>query len=224
MTRADAERPRRKYAPRLPPEQRREQLLDAAFEVARRHGLHDLSMEAVATEAGVGKPVLYTVFRTRADLVAALLEREHGRAVAQVLATMPTDLTAAGPTAAYTATVTGFVGAVLGNPTRWRLILTAPDSAPGEYRDHLRSARSAVLARAVELAHAGIALEPALAELDAELLAHTMLSFAEMLGRLAVSDPDRYTSDRLANYAASLAGLIADPTSTRRRHRSDPGR
>ena len=34
--------------------------------------LHELSMEAVAEAAGVGKPVLYTVFRTRAELVAAL--------------------------------------------------------------------------------------------------------------------------------------------------------
>ncbi|MFD1815491.1 TetR/AcrR family transcriptional regulator [Rhodococcus gannanensis] len=211
MTRVEPDRPRRKYAPRLPPEQRREQLLDAAFEVTRRHGLHDLSMESVAHEAGVGKPVLYTVFRTRADLVAALLEREHQRAVAQVIAAMPTDLTVSGPAAAYAATVTAFVDAVLGDPTRWRLILTAPDTAPGEYRDHLRSARSAILRRAVELARAGIALEPALAGLDEELLAHTMLSFAEMLGRLAVGDPDSFTRNRLASYASALAGMIAVP-------------
>ncbi|MGW4480765.1 TetR/AcrR family transcriptional regulator [Rhodococcus triatomae] len=212
MTRIEPDRPRRKYAPRLPPAQRREQLLDAAFEVTRRHGLHDLSMESVAQEAGVGKPVLYTVFRTRADLVAALLEREHGRAVEQVIASMPTDLTVSGPAAAYAATVTAFVDAVLADPTRWRLILTAPDTAPGEYRDHLRSARSAILHRAVELAHAGVALEPALAGLDEELLAHTMLSFAEMLGRLAVGDPDTFTRERLATYASALAGMIAVPS------------
>lgn len=212
MTRTDetgVARPRRKYAPRLPPEQRREQLLDAAFEVTRRVGLHELSMEAVATSAGVGKPVLYTVFRTRGDLVAALLEREHRRALAQVLDTMPTDLTVGGPTAAYAGTVSAFVRVVLENPTRWRLILTAPDSAPAEYRDHLRAARSAVLERAVDLARTGIALEPALTGLDPELLGHTMLSLAEMLGRLAVGDPETYTSERLAAYARALATLIS---------------
>ena len=72
---------KRRYAPRLPPEQRRVQLLDAAFEVIGRIGLSELNMEAVATEAGVGKPVLYTVFRTRTELVAALLDREHRRAL-----------------------------------------------------------------------------------------------------------------------------------------------
>lgn len=208
QTATPAERPRRKYAPRLPPEQRRAQLLDAAFEVTRRSGLHDLSMEAVADTAGVGKPVLYTVFRTRAELVEALLQREHDLAIAQVLAAMPTDLRPLGPAAAYAGTVSAFVHVVLENPTRWRLILTAPDTAPGEYREHLRAARGAVLARAEVLARAGIELEPALAGLDPVLLAHTMLSFAEMLGRLAVSDPDSYTSERLATYATALAASV----------------
>ncbi|TQF73365.1 TetR/AcrR family transcriptional regulator [Rhodococcus spelaei] len=211
MTEADttaAGRPRRRYAPRLPPEERREQLLDAAFAVTRRVGLHELGMEAVAAEAGVGKPVLYTVFRTRAELVAALLDRENDRALDQVLATMPTDLSVLGPSAAYAGTVSAFVGVVLANPTRWRLILTAPDQAPSEYREHLRASRSTVLARAEGLARAGIALEPNLAGLDPELLAHTMLSFAEMLGRLAVSDPVTYSSERLEAYARALAGSV----------------
>ncbi|MFF9560945.1 TetR/AcrR family transcriptional regulator, partial [Streptomyces albus] len=103
----------------MAPEQRREQLLDAAFEVTGRVGLHNLSMESVAAEAGVGKPVLYTIFDTRTDLVAALLRREHERAIAQVLETMPTDLSELGPAASYTGTVGAFVDAVLENPTRW---------------------------------------------------------------------------------------------------------
>lgn len=206
---AEQARPRRRYAPRLSPELRRAQLLDAAFEVAGRDGFHQLSMEAVAAQAGVGKPVLYTVFRTRSDLVAALLSREHERAVGQVLATMPTDLSELGPTAAYAATVRGFVGVVLDNPVRWRLILTPPDNAPAEYREHLRAARAAVLAQAEALARAAGVLEPRLASLDPELLAHTMMSFAEMIGRLAVSDPQAYTSERLSEFAAALVSTLA---------------
>lgn len=206
---AERARPRRKYAPRLSPELRREQLLDAAFEVAGREGFHQLSMEAVAAQADVGKPVLYTVFRTRADLVAALLAREHERAVAQVLSTMPTDLAEQGPSAAYASTVAGFVRVVLDNPVRWRLILTPPDNAPGEYREHLRAARSSVLGQAELLARAAGAIDPTLARLDPELLAHTMMSFAEMIGRLAVTDPRNYTSERLSQFAAALIEAIA---------------
>jgi AcrR family transcriptional regulator len=198
----------RKYAPRLPREQRREQLLDSAMTVLGDCQLHELSMEAVADAAGVGKPVLYTVFRTRGDLVAALLRREHQRGIEQVRAAMPDDLTVPGPTGAYAATVSAFLHVVLENPIRWRLILTMPDSAPREYRDALRQARSSILAQAEELAKAGIALTPALTGLDPVLLGHTMLSFAEMLGRLAVNDPDSYPRERLEEYARSSMALL----------------
>ena len=170
--------------------------------------LHELSSEAVAAAAGIGKPVLYTAFRSRSDLVAALLKREHERGLAQVRDAMPRDLTELGPTAAYAATISAFLRAVLDNPTRWRLILTMPETAPREYRDALRNARAAILAQAEELAKAGIALQHQLARLDPTLLAHTMLSFAEMLGRLAVSDPGTYPRNRLEGFAAAAMALV----------------
>jgi AcrR family transcriptional regulator len=191
----------------MPREQRREQLLDAAMTVLGGCQLPELSMEAVAEAAGVGKPVLYTVFRTRAELVSALLRREHQRGLEQVLAGMPDDLTEPGPTGAYAATVSAFLRVVLENPARWRLILTVPDSAPREYRDDLRRARSSILAQAERLAKAGIAQDPRLADLDPLLLGHTMLSFAEMLGRLAVNDPETYPRERLEEFAVAAMGI-----------------
>lgn len=181
--------------------------MDAAMSALADRQLHELSMEAVAEAAAVGKPVLYTVFRTRGELVTALLRREHQRGIEQVRAAMPDDLTVLGPTGAYAATVSAFLQVVLENPTRWRLILTMPDSAPREYRDALRTARSSILAQAEELAKAGIALMPALTSLDPLLLGHTMLSFAEMLGRLAVSDPDTYPRERLEEFARTALSL-----------------
>ncbi|MDJ0108016.1 TetR/AcrR family transcriptional regulator, partial [Rhodococcus erythropolis] len=72
----------------------------------------------------------------------------------------------------------------------------------------LKLSRGAVFARAEELARAGIALEPKLEGLDPVLLAHTMMSFAEMLGRLAVSDPETYTRERLSSFAVALAQSV----------------
>ncbi|KWX21438.1 TetR/AcrR family transcriptional regulator [Mycolicibacterium wolinskyi] len=203
------DRQRRRYAPRLPREQRRQQLLDAALTVLDDCPLHELSMEAVAEAAGVGKPVLYTAFRTRAELVTALLTREHRHGIEQVRAALPEDLSIAGPTGAYTATVSAFLRSVLENPTRWRLILTVPDNAPRDYRAAVRNARSRVIAQAEEFAKAGSALDPRLAELDPVLLGHTMLSFAEMLGRLAVNDPERYPRERLEQYAVVAMTMFA---------------
>ena len=82
-----------------------------------------------------------------------------------------------------------------------------PDSAPREYRDDLRRARSSILAQAEQLAKAGIALDRRLASLDPALLGHTMLSFAEMLGRLAVNDPDTYPRERLEEFARGALAL-----------------
>lgn len=171
--------------------------------------LQELSMEAVAEAGGVGKPVLYKAFHTRAELVAALLTREHERGLQQVRATMRADLSAIEPSGAYSAAVSALVRCALENPTRWRLILTAPDSVPREYRDALRTARSDVVMRAQELAKAGTALDPRLAQLDPALLGHTMLSFAEMLGRLAVNEATPYPRERLEQFAMVAMTMFA---------------
>ncbi|MCW2551285.1 MAG: transcriptional regulator, partial [Mycobacterium sp.] len=83
-----------------------------------------------------------------------------------------------------------------------------PDSAPREYREALRKARSSIVLQAELLAKAGIALESHLERLDPALLGHTMLSFAEMLGRLAVSEPDTYPRERLETYAVAALKLL----------------
>jgi hypothetical protein len=61
-------------------------------------------------------------------------------------------LTAIGPIAVCAATVSAFLGAVLDDPARWRLILTVPDTVPREYRAALRRARSAILGQTQEMA------------------------------------------------------------------------
>lgn len=170
--------------------------------------LHELNMESVAKAAGVGKPVLYTAFRTRTELVTALFAREYQHGLAQVRVAMPDDVSVIDPTYAYTAIVSAYIRAVLENPTRWALILTVPDTAPRAYRAAVRTARSQVVIEAQELVRAGSALDPRLADLDVGLLGHTMLSFAEMLGRLAVVDPDRYPRERLERYATEAMRLF----------------
>jgi hypothetical protein len=64
--------------------------------------------------------------------------------------------------------------------------------------------------QAEQLAKAGAALQPRLAKLDPGLLGHTMLSFAEMLGRLAVSDPTGYPRERLEKFATAAMTLLGD--------------
>lgn len=70
------------------------------------------------------------------------------------------------------------------------------------------------MAQAEDLARAATALMPQLAGVDPHLLAHTLLSFAEMLGRLAVRHPETYPRERLENFVAMLTGSLTPKAST----------
>jgi AcrR family transcriptional regulator len=56
--------------------ERRAQLLDVARKVFGSSGFHAASMDAVAKEAGVTKPILYDHFPSKKDLYLALLEAD----------------------------------------------------------------------------------------------------------------------------------------------------
>ena len=56
--------------------ERRRQLLEVARKVFGRRGYHTVTMESVAKEAGVTKPILYDHFPSKRDLYLALLEAD----------------------------------------------------------------------------------------------------------------------------------------------------
>jgi len=64
----------RPRGPRRDPGERRAELLDAAERAIRRIGPH-ASMDELAAEAGITKPILYSHFGDKAGLVMALSER-----------------------------------------------------------------------------------------------------------------------------------------------------
>jgi AcrR family transcriptional regulator len=64
---------------RLPRDQRRIQLLDAASEVFASKGYHAAAMDDIADAAGVSKPVLYQHFPSKLDLYLALLDQSCER-------------------------------------------------------------------------------------------------------------------------------------------------
>ena len=61
---------------RLPAEERRQQLLDAAAGVILDHGFDDLTMEAITDRAGVSKALGYAYFDRLEDLLHELHTRE----------------------------------------------------------------------------------------------------------------------------------------------------
>src|SRR5918994_543272 len=68
-------------AARMPKDQRRAQLLDAANTVFTLRGYHAAAMDDIAEAAGVSKPVLYQHFSSKLELYLALLDRSCERLV-----------------------------------------------------------------------------------------------------------------------------------------------
>ena len=66
--------PETSRAVRMPRDQRRVQLLDAANDVFTTKGYHAAAMDDIADAAGVSKPVLYQHFPSKLDLYLALLD------------------------------------------------------------------------------------------------------------------------------------------------------
>ena len=76
--------------PRLPGPQRRSQLLHCARDLFATQGFHQTSMNDIARQAGVTKPVLYQHFESKRDLYRELLD-DVGRALQDTIAKATAD-------------------------------------------------------------------------------------------------------------------------------------
>jgi len=202
---------RRRYAPRLPPEERREQLLDAALDLILEGGIVAASMEAVARASGVTKPVVYGVFPDRGALLQTLLAREEQRALAQLAAVIPTMMEPGeDPEERLIEGFAAFLQAVADEPRRWRMILLPAEGTPELVREHIEAGRTAIAAQLQVVAEWGLkARGGGAAKLDPELFALSLMALAERFATLVLQDPERYSPERLAGFARQALALLA---------------
>lgn len=198
---------KRPYAPRLPPAERREQLLDAALAVLDQHGYGGVSMEAIARTAGVTKPVVYDLFGNRGELLRALLEREEARALAQIGEAMPT-VPADDPDELIVEGFHAFLESVRAHPASWRLILLPADGTPEVVREHVERGRADVRQRLEEVIAWGLETRGGPQGIDVELAAQALVAVAEHLARLVLSEPRKYTPKRVADFVAGVVGAL----------------
>src|SRR5579862_4956540 len=133
----ESDRPRRRYAPRMPPEQRREQLIDAALQVILELGYGGVSIEAVARAAGVTRPVVYDHFPNLGRLLHELVQREERYSLQQLEQVVPEDPGDRDPVDVLASGVSTFLEAVQDRPATWRLILLPLEGTPELVRDHV---------------------------------------------------------------------------------------
>jgi AcrR family transcriptional regulator len=77
---------------RLAPEARRTQIMDCAVDLIVARGLSSCTLEEVAVQAGISKPLVYRYFDSREALLKAVLEREYTYLRGRGLDVMPKNL------------------------------------------------------------------------------------------------------------------------------------
>ena len=207
----EASKARRRYAPRMPPEQRREQLIDAALEVILEHGYLGVSIEAVARTAGVTRPVVYDHFPDLPRLLHALVEREERYSLEQLEEVVPavaSDAAGREPVEVLAGAVRRFLAAVMERPTTWRLILLPLDGTPDLVREHVEVNRTKMVKRIEALVQQSIELGQLPRELDIELAARAIRDLGEEAGRTVLTNPDVFTPDRYERFVQSVLRLI----------------
>ena len=203
-----SDRTRRRYAPRLPPEQRREQLLDAALSVILEQGYSGVSVEAVARTAGVTRPVVYDHFPNLPRLLHALIEREEHYALEQLEHVVPDDPGSVEPAELLAGGVRRFLDAVASRPATWRIILLPPEGTPELVRRHVETNRALTLQRIEQLARQILERPEPPAELDIELTARAIRDLGEEAGRMVLTDPERYSPARYERFVQTVMGLL----------------
>jgi AcrR family transcriptional regulator len=199
---------RRPYTARLPPEQRREQLLDAAIVIIARDGYAGVSVDAIAREAGVTRPVVYSVYAGLGPLLFALLDRQEQRALNQLLGTLPTEWASATPSEILAATVRRMAQTVRDDPLTWRPVLVAGEGTPAAVTERITATRELVRRRVRALLDLGIQTRN-VPKHDSEIASHALIGMAEYFGRMIVNDPESVDIDRLADAVVALATALA---------------
>lgn len=179
--------------------ERREQLLDVTAKLASEQGFQRLTIEAIAREAGITRPIVYEHFGDLAGLLDAVVEREMARALAQIKETALSDLSTGPPVELMIESLRSYLHAVQTHPVRWRLVLMTPEGAPEILRERIEAGRAAVLAQLIG------AVRPALASTstspDAELTARLLSAISDEYARLVLADPERFSAERLLKHA-----------------------
>jgi AcrR family transcriptional regulator len=188
-------------------QERREQLLDATKSIVAQRGFHGVSIEAVAREAGITRPIVYGHFHDLGGLLEALIDRETARAVAQLGEVLAAELGQGhDPTEQLLASLRGYLEVVRSDPTTWRLALMPPEGAPEALHDRIAGGRAAIIAQLAGAVSSG--LPGGRESPDPELTARMLSAVADEAARLQLTNPERYPIERILDHARWVLGLF----------------
>jgi AcrR family transcriptional regulator len=194
--------PARRYSPRRPRTERREQLLDATLSLVDTCGLSGFSVEGVAREAGLTKSVVYATFGSGEELLRALLDRELERALADIAKALPQPPYVS-PGEMLSSSLAVILRGVGERPATWRLFVLPTDGMPPAVREDVARHRAELTGQVrppVEWSLSQLSAE----HMDAEVMTEMMIACFEHAARMTLTAPERFTPERLLAFVSDF--------------------
>jgi len=183
---------------RLPRDQRRIQLLDAASEVFAAKGYHAAAMDDIADVAGVSKPVLYQHFPSKLDLYLALLDQSCDRLVEVVEEALAATEDNADRVIATVAAFYEFVSST----SSFRFVFESDLTGDGAVQQRLSRVNSEISDAIADV----IAEDTSLPRQQAKLLAVCLVGIAQVSARYWISGgTSAITLDEAKHLVSNLA-------------------
>jgi AcrR family transcriptional regulator len=185
-------------------------VLDAALKLFLQTGYDGTSMQAVADEAGVTKPVVYACFDSKDDLFRSLLAREEQRIVGEIQGAF-SNADLSDPETTLVEGFTGFLRAAGDSPEVYRLIFLGEGGGNAAVAHRIQRGREEQVMWLSELAKGWLdsngngKRSKAEIERTARLLGNSIAGLAESGARLLLSGDDHWTPETLGRELGRLA-------------------
>ena len=198
---------------RLPRAVREQQMLDAAVQMFSLNGYHETSMDAIAAQARISKPMLYLYYGSKEELFGACLNRELGRFIEAIGADV--DVKAAlkkSPRELLRLTILSVLNYIDANRASWIVLYTQATSSQA-FAHTVREGRERIIDMVARLLESGTR-NPA-PDSDFHMMAVALVGAGEAVAeRVSVGDSD---VDEAAELLINLfwRGLKGAPAPTR---------
>lgn len=160
-------------------------MLDAAVQMFSANGYHETSMDAIAAEAQISKPMLYLYYGSKEDLFGACLNRELTRFIDAVRADIDFEL---GPKDLLRNAISSFLRYIDANRASWIVMYTQAISSQ-TFAHTVREGREQIIDLVAGLVRAGSRAQRP--DRDHEVMAVSLVGAGEaMANRLATGDID----------------------------------
>jgi AcrR family transcriptional regulator len=202
---------------RLPRAVREQQMLDAAVQIFSVNGYHETSMDAIAAEAQISKPMLYLYYGSKEELFGACLDRELQRFIDEVRQTI--DFTQS-PKDLLRNAVLAFLNYIDTNRASWMVLYTQATSSQA-FAHTVREGRERIIELVGRLLRSGTRHpEP---DTDFDMMAVALVGAGEAVAtRVSTGEAEVHEAAELM-IDLFWRGLKGTPSDSGGQERSDPG-